>query len=101
MRDVTARVEAGDKEAELAFKAFAYQIGKCTGAMAAVLKYDVDGIFITGGIAHGKKMVEEITQYIEKIAPIYVYPGENEMEALALGALRVLTGETEAKVYTK
>ncbi|MDD5822873.1 MAG: butyrate kinase [Firmicutes bacterium] len=99
MREVEARMNEGDKDAEMAFKAFAYNHAKYTGAMAAVLKFKVDGIYITGGIANGKRMVEEISQYIEGIAPIYVYPGENEMQSLAEGALRVLRGEAEAKEY--
>ena len=65
----------------------------------SVLKFKVDGIFLTGGIAHGQEVVDEISQYIEGIAPIYVYPGENEMQSLAEGALRVLNGEAEAKEY--
>ena len=100
MREVTARMQAGDKDCEMAFKAFAYNHAKYAGAMAAVLKYDVDAIYITGGIAHGELMINEIKSYIEKIAPIYVYPGENEMKSLAEGALRVLRGEEEAKIYT-
>ncbi len=99
MREVKARMQEGDKACELAFKAFCYQHAKYIGAMAAVLKFKVDGIFLTGGIAHGQEVVDEISQYIEGIAPIYVYPGENEMQSLAEGALRVLNGEAEAKEY--
>ncbi len=99
MREVESRMNNGDKDCELAFKAFAYQHAKYIGAMAAVLKFKVDGIFITGGIANGKTMVDEIKSYVEGIAPVYVFPGENEMQSLAEGALRVLNGEAEAKEY--
>lgn len=100
MREVEAKMKEGDEACTLAFKAFAYEHSKYIGAMAAVMKFKVDGIFITGGIANGKTMVDEIKSYVEGIAPVYVYPGENEMQSLAEGALRVLNGEADAKVYT-
>ncbi len=100
MREIEARMLDGDEACELAYKAFAYQHSKAIAAMAAVLKFKVDGIFITGGIAHRESMVEDIKSYIGSIAPVYVYPGEDEMQSLAEGALRVLRGEVEAKVYT-
>ena len=101
MREVEAKIEAGDKEAELAFEAMAYQHAKSVGAMAAVLKFKVDGIFLTGGIIYDKRMVETLKSYFGDLAPIYEFPGENEMESLAMGALRVLRGEIEPKEYTK
>lgn len=90
--------EQGDPEAKLLFDALAYQHAKDIGAMAVVLKMDVDAIVLTGGMAHSKRLVEAITSYVEKIAPILVLPGEAEMDSLALGALRVLRGEP-ANVY--
>lgn len=99
MREIKARMAEGDKACEMAFKAFCYQHAKYIGAMAAVLKFKVDGIFLTGGIAHGPEVVDEISQYVSGIAPIYVYAGENEMQSLAEGALRVLKGEAEALEY--
>lgn len=77
----------------------AYQIGKETGAMAVVLKGNVDAVVISGGIAYDKKFIGWLKEMIEFIAPVIVYPGEMEMEALALGALRVLTEKEEPKVY--
>ena len=99
MRDVEAMVDSGNEEAALIFDAFAYQHAKCVGEMAAAMCFDVDGIFITGGIAYSDKMVKKLSHYIEKLAPIYVFPGEEEMQSLAEGALRVLNGETEAGTY--
>ncbi|MBQ9942258.1 MAG: butyrate kinase, partial [Christensenellaceae bacterium] len=79
--------------------AFHYQIAKEIGAMAAVLSGKVDQIILTGGIAYGKETVAALREKVEWIAPITVYPGEDELLALTQGALRVLTGEEEAKVY--
>ena len=79
--------------------AFRYQIAKEIGAMAAVLNGKVDQIILTGGIAYGKETVAAISEKVEWIAPITVYPGEDELLALTQGALRVLNGEEEAKVY--
>ena len=67
--------------------------------MAVVLKGDVDAILITGGMAHSHRLVSKIKEYTEFIAPVYVYPGEDELKALAEGALRVLRGEEKEKEY--
>ena len=67
--------------------------------MAVALKGDVQGIVLTGGIAHSKMLTDEITDYVKSIAPVKVLAGENEMEALALGGLRILKGEEEAKKF--
>ncbi|MBQ6582774.1 MAG: butyrate kinase [Mogibacterium sp.] len=99
MREVQKRAEEGDAEAALIFDAFAYQHAKCVGEMAAAMKFKVDGIFITGGIAYSKEMVAKISDYVSALAPIYVFPGEEEMKSLAEGALRVLRGEIEPKTY--
>lgn len=77
-----------------------YQIEKCIGEMAAVLKGKVDGILLGGGMVHSKELVERITADCTWIAPVYAYPGEFEMEALSAGAIRVLTGKEIAKEYT-
>ncbi|MGM9973715.1 MAG: butyrate kinase [Clostridiaceae bacterium] len=98
-REVVARIEKGDKEAELIFKAMAYQISKEIAAMATVLKGKVDRIIITGGLAYGKLLMSWIEERVSFIAEVEVVPGENEMESLAMGALRVLTGEEAAKIY--
>lgn len=88
-----------DSYASLVVRAMAYQIAKEIGGMCAVLKGKLDAIILTGGMAHSNEFVEMIREYIYKFAPIFVLPGEFEMEALALGALRVLRGEEKAKVW--
>ena len=99
-REVEKRMLEGDEKATLVYHAMAYQHAKDIGAMAAVLRYDVDAILYTGGIANSERFCAEIAGYVEKIAPIHRYPGEEEMRALALGALRVLRGEA-AKSYSE
>ena len=98
-RDVLKLMEAGDKNAELYFNAFIYQVSKSIGEMSAVLKGKVDRIILTGGIAYSEKVAEEIRKRIGWISEITVYPGEDELLALAQGALRVLNGEEEVKEY--
>ena len=98
-RDMQKMAEEGDEYAALVRDAFFYQISKDAGAMAAVLNGKVDQIILTGGIAYGKYATEEITKRVQFIAPVTVYGGEDELLALAQGALRVLNGEEEAKVY--
>lgn len=90
----------GNRYAALIWDAFLYQLGKQVGAMAAVLKGDVKAIILTGGMAHDKELVESLRSRIGFIAPLEVRPGEFELEALAAGAERVLTGEEEAVIYT-
>lgn len=97
--EVEQRMEKGDKEAELYYEAMAFQVSKSIGASAAVLKGDVDGILITGGIAHDKWFVNKMIERIYKFGPVHVYPGEDEMQALAMNAYMVLTGEIQAKEY--
>ena len=98
-REVEKLVDEGDKNAELYFNAFVYQISKAVGEMATVLKGKVDRIILTGGIAYSGKVVEELRKRIGWISEITVYPGEDELLALAEGALRVLNGEEEVKEY--
>jgi len=97
LKEVERRIESGDQFAEQIFDAMAYQIGKETGAMAAVLEGHVDAILLTGGMAHSARLVAELRNYIEWIAPIHLYPGEDELLALAEGVFRVLAGEETAK----
>ncbi len=80
--------------------AFLYNVAKEIGAMAAVLKGKVDAILITGGVAKGKGMMKDLTEYIKFIAPVKIYPGEDEMAALAMNGFAVLEGREEAKVYS-
>lgn len=98
-RTVEERIEKGDAEAKLIYEAMAYQVAKEIGACMAVLSCDVDAILITGGIAYSEMFVSMVKGRIEKMAKVVVFPGEDEMIALAEGALRVLKKEEEAKIY--
>lgn len=98
-RAVDNLAQSGDRLARLIFDAMAYQVSKDIAANAAVLKGRVDAIILTGGIAWSKNIVEMIRQNVGFIAEVVVYPGEDELLALAEAALRVLTGEEEAKTY--
>ncbi|HHW56169.1 MAG TPA: butyrate kinase [Clostridia bacterium] len=100
VREVYKMIEKGDKKAELILDAMAYQTAKEIGAMAVVLKGKVDAIGITGGITYNEDFVKRISERVKFIAPVYVYPGEDEMLALAQGAYRVLSGEEKAKMYS-
>ncbi len=99
-REVVDRMEKGDNYAKLIYDAMIYQIGKNIGAYATVMNGQVDAILLTGGIAHDKYLTEKVAEMVSYIAPVKVYAGEFEMEALAAGALRVLRGEEEPKIYT-
>ena len=99
MREVTKRANEGDEKAAMAKQAFLYQVSKDIGSMACVLEGKVDQIILTGGIAYGKDVCEAIEKRCGFIAPFTVYPGEDELLALAQGGLRVLRGEEEAKKY--
>ena len=102
MREALRRAREGDEKAEEVVEAMAYQIAKEIGGMAAVLRGEVDGVIITGGIAHNEDFIERISKYIRKKLPnIHVVPGEFEMKALAEGAIRVLKGEEKAKKWSK
>ncbi len=98
-REVEERAFSGEKQAKLIFDALAYQHAKDIGALAAALRFEVDAIVYTGGIANSERFCDAITAYVGRIAPILRLPGEEEMRALAEGALRVLRGEP-AKEYT-
>ena len=98
--EVENAVKAGNKEWEKVYRAMAYQVAKEIGGLAAsALDMDVDGIFMTGGMAYDKTFCNIVKEHVEKIAPVYVYPGEDEMKALAFNGLMVLNGETDVKVY--
>lgn len=99
MREVERMIKDGGGEAELIYEAMAYQIAKGIGELSTVLCGEVDAIIITGGIAHSKDFTALITKRVSFIAPVEIMPGENEMEALALGALRVIEGIEIAKEY--
>nr|WP_263325796.1 butyrate kinase [Neobacillus sp. Marseille-Q6967] len=96
---VEKRIEAGDEKAKLIYDAMAYQVAKEIASASAVVAGKVDAIVLTGGLAYGKEFVKSITDRVNWIADIIVHPGENELQALAEGALRVLRGEEEVKEY--
>jgi len=100
-KDVQERAEAGDNKARKIQEALFYQVAKLIGEMAVVFEGKVDAILLTGGLAYN----EELEKYIKKkagfIAPVFIYPGEDELEALAMNALRVARGEVEVKEYQK
>ena len=98
-RDVLKAREEGDEYASLIFEAFIYQICKAIGEMSTVLNGKVSQIILTGGIAYSPVVVNAIKERVQWISDITVYPGEDELLALAQGALRVLNGEEEGKVY--
>ncbi|MCL2556636.1 MAG: butyrate kinase [Firmicutes bacterium] len=88
-----------DKDVRLALDAFCYQIAKEIGALSTITSGKIDAILLTGGIAHSKDVIRYIKDKVEFIAPVYAYPGEDEMWALACAALRVLKGDEKAKEY--
>jgi len=98
-REVERRIEAGDEHARLIYEAMAYQIAKEIGGMATTLCGDVDAIVLTGGLAHSALLTRWIKERVAWIAPVLVYPGQDEMLAMAQGALRVLRGEEPAREY--
>lgn len=89
----------GDKVASLIYEGMAYQIAKEIGAMAAVLAGEIEAIVLTGALAQSPMLIDWIQRRVSFLAPVLVYPGEYEMEALAMAVLRVLRGEEEEKVY--
>lgn len=99
MRDVDKMIDNGDEHAREVRDAFIMQIAKNIGSMSCVLKGKVDQIIFTGGIAYDKDVVAGLKERVGFIAPITVYPGEDELLALAQGALRVMNGEEKAMVY--
>ena len=98
---VEEMVKAGDRKAGLIFESMAYQISKDIGAMSTVLKGRIDGIIITGGLAHSGMLTGWIEERIRFLGPVFVYPGEDEMAALAEGGLRVLKGEEGMQTYAE
>ena len=99
MRTVTRMANEGDAHAAEVKEAFLYQVAKDIGSMACVLEGKVDRIIVTGGIAYGAEVIENLKKKAEWIAPFTVYPGEDELLALCQGGLRVLTGEEKAMEY--
>lgn len=98
-RDLIKLSQEGDEKGSLIFNAFIYQIAKEIGSMAVVLDGEVDAIVLTGGIAYSDYVTSAINKKVKWIAPMVVYGGEDELLALAQGAIRVLDGVEEAKIY--
>lgn len=98
-RDVVKRINEGDARAELVLKSMIYNIAKEIGSMSVVLHGKVDAILLTGGISYNDYCINKLKEYIAFIAPVYVFPGEDEMEALAFNALGVLRGKLNCKEY--
>lgn len=96
---VEQMIQGGDEKARFIYDAMAYQVAKEIGAASATLKGEVEAIVLTGGLAYGKSFVSAIRSYIDWISDVLVYPGENELQSLAQGALRVLQGEEQSKQY--
>ena len=100
MRETLKRVAEGDKQADLVFTAMVLTVAKQVGACAAVLKGRVDGIVLTGGLAFSTEFIDRIKECIQFLGPVFVFPGENEMVALAQAGLRVMRGEDAAHTYS-
>jgi butyrate kinase len=101
LEEIERRIDSGngsgDQQAALVLEAMIYQIAKEAGAMAAVLEGKVDAVLLTGGMAHSQRVIERLRAHLGFIAPIRVYPGEDELQALAEGVFRVLDGEEKAR----
>ena len=100
-KSVAERAQAGDPDARLVFEAMAYQVSKGIGEMATVLKGKVDAIILTGGIAYSEYLTDMIKERVSFIGNVVIIPGENEMDALANGAYRVLKGDEVAREYVE
>ena len=99
VQKLVAQAQAGDQQTQLCLEALCYQVAKEIGAMSVVLKGDLSAIILTGGIAYSEWITERITQSVQYIAPVHVYPGEDEMAALAMNAQMALSGEISVKEY--
>ena len=99
-REIEQKALAGDEKPKLVYEAMAYQVAKEIGAMFTVLKGEVDAIILTGGLAYSNYFTNLISERVYKLAPVHVYPGEDEMKALAMNAVRILTGVEEPLVYS-
>lgn len=98
LREVVGKIAEGDREAQLVFDALAYQIAKGIGELSTVVYGEVDGIVLTGGMANSIELVDRIKSRISFLGPVEVFPGQYEMDALAMGTLRVLQGKEKAKI---
>lgn len=92
-------IKIGDKNAEKVYYAMAYQIAKGIGHLSVMFKGDLDVIILTGGVAYSKVLTAWIKDYVSFLAPVHIFAGENELESLPLGVLRILKGEEVAIPY--
>lgn len=97
--EVEARIAARDENARLVYDAMGYQIAKGIGNLCTVFDGPIDAILLTGGVAHSTMLVRRVEERVRFIAPVVVLPGENEMESLTLGALRILRGKEKAREF--
>ena len=100
-REIERRIQAGDERAALVYKAQALQIAKGVGTLLGCFTELIDAVILTGGLAYSKMLTDMVIGYLHNLARVVVIPGENEMEALALGGLRVLRGQETAKIFHK
>lgn len=98
-KELSDRANSGDEQVALVIRAMLYNVGKEIAAMAAALSGEVDAILLTGGMAYDKQWMEAIENQVKFLAPVHIYPGEDELEALALSGLRVMRGEQEVQEY--
>lgn len=98
-REVEKMIADGDEKAKLVYEAMAYQIAKSIAEMSVALKGEVDGIILTGGAAHSKMLTDMIRDYAGHIGEFILMPGEDELEALAKGAERIMSGKETAHIY--
>ncbi len=97
--EIERRIDQGDEHAALLYDAQAYQIAKAIGMLSPALCFDIDAIILTGGVAHSQRLTDRIRHYLGEFRPIIVAAGENEMESLSLGVLRILSGQETARDY--
>jgi butyrate kinase len=96
---IEKNIEDGDEKALTIIQAMAYQVSKCIGSMYAVLKCDVNAILITGDLAHGNTLIKSIIEHIGNMAPVFIYPGDDEIKAMATSAMHVLKGDLVINKY--
>lgn len=101
LTQVEAKIEAGDNKAALVYRSMVYQIIKEISAMVSVLKFELDGIILTGGMAHSQMLTESLLEGVRGLSKVYVEAGENELEALALSGLDIISGEATILTYTQ
>jgi butyrate kinase len=99
VREVERRINEGDEHARLILDAMVYQISRWLGSLAPVTCGQVDAVILTGAMSHSKFVSEGVKKRVSYIAPVFVYPGEDELTALALNAYRAMIGEQEIKEY--